>query len=113
MCHKQGVKLISESAYGYMGYCSGCDRYNLIFENIFLLLSSEEVKGLGTIMDLEYGVYIMNTPIGRGKTISVQTPVPNTYFTFTPSEYEEFKRLVNETVLMLEVDEIIGSSGKK
>ncbi|WP_341228517.1 DUF6686 family protein [uncultured Arcticibacterium sp.] len=107
MCQKSSLNIISKSAYGYVGYCNGCDRYNLVFENIFILLKEEEIRGLGAIVDVEYGTYIMEKPVGRGKTISFQTPLANTFFAFTACEYEEFKRMINESVLMLEVNEII------
>lgn len=107
MCQASSLNIISKSTYGYIGYCKGCDRYNLCFENIFILLSEEEIKGLGNIVDVEYGTFLMETPVGRGKTISFQTPLSNTYFAFTACEYEEFKRMINESVLMLQVNEII------
>lgn len=107
MCQTAGLHLLSRSESGYVGYCPGCDRYNLVFENIFLLLSEQEVRGLGQIIDLNYGVWTMTSPIGQGKTIGLQTPVPNTFFTFNSHEFEEFKRLVNETILLLEAKEII------
>ncbi len=107
MCQQSSLDIISRSTGGYIGYCSGCERYNLVFENIFLLLTESDIKGLGQIIDLNYGVWSLSSPIGMGKTVSLQTPVPNTFFTFDFEEFEDFKRMVNETVLMLEAKEII------
>jgi hypothetical protein len=113
MCLKSSLNIISHCPQGYIGYCGGCERYNLVFENIFILLTENDVKGLSQIIDLNYGVWIMSSPVGRGKTINFQTPVPNTFFTFTEEEYEDFKRLVNETVLMLDANEIVNVNSVK
>jgi hypothetical protein len=107
MCHKKSLDIISKSVHGFVGFCSGCDKYNLTFENIFLVLKEEEVRGLGNFIDDEYGIYVMDAPIGHGKVIRLTTPFPNAYVAFNNSEFEEFKRLVNETVLMLDISKII------
>lgn len=99
--------MVSQSKYGYIGYCAGCDRYNLVFNNIFLLLKKVELKGLGEITDKSLGVWFMDSAIGGGKQVSMQTPLPNVYFAFSAPEYEEFKRLINEAVLILNANQII------
>jgi hypothetical protein len=109
MCQRKALDIISKSVHGYVGFCSGCDKYNFTFENIFLVLKEEDFRGLGTFIDDEYGTYVMDSPIGNGKIIRLMTPFPNIYFAFKNFEFEEFKRLVNETILMLDINKIINA----
>ncbi|MGR3812118.1 DUF6686 family protein [Jiulongibacter sp. NS-SX5] len=107
MCDKSTLRIISQSPEGYIGYCYGCDRYNLTFNNIFMLLAEEEIRGLSQIIDLDYGIWKTESALGQNKTITMKTPVPNTYFAFAKAEYERFKQMINETILVLDAKEII------
>lgn len=102
MCQSSSLEVYSKTPNGYVGKCTGCNKYNVVFENIFILLTESELYALSNVIDENYGVWMLENPIGKGKRVSMQTPLPNLYFAFTIEEYEELKRLINETILILD-----------
>ncbi len=107
MCQNSSLEILSSSPNGYIGKCDGCQKINVVFENIFILLEENELKSIGRIIDESYGIWMLETYIGKGKKITMQTPLPNLYFAFTVEEYEELKRLINEAMLIIDARNIL------
>jgi hypothetical protein len=110
MCQSSKLDIISQNRYGHVGYCSGCNRYNLIFLNIFLLLENTEIQALSKLLEENIGVYWHSQSLGNGKQISINTPLPNLYLAFTPEEFDNFKTLIIHTILVMEARNLVANS---
>lgn len=97
MC-KSKLKLFSKSEHGYIGKCGDCQCYNLVFENIFLLVSENELMGIGQMFESECAFCFMEESIGNDKKITMQTPLPNLYFAFTLDEFVSMRDMVNTAI---------------
>lgn len=102
MCQNSSLEILSKTPNGYVGKCTGCEKYNVVFENIFLLLTEQEMYAISHVIDENLGVWVLEQYIGKGKKVVMQTPLSNMYFAFTYQEYEDLKCLINETILVLE-----------
>ncbi|HLO46259.1 MAG TPA: DUF6686 family protein [Leadbetterella sp.] len=112
MCQNSSLEIVSQSKHGYIGLCKGCNRFNLIFENLFILMQQEEVVSLSRMLEDHFGVYWHNNPIGKGKQITMNTPIPNFYIAFNIDEFEEFKTMVIEANLIIEARVILRNAIK-
>ena len=107
MCQNSSLEILSSSPNGYIGKCDSCTKINVVFENIFILLEEKELKAISRVIDESYGIWMLESYIGKGKKITMQTPLPNLYFAFTVEEYEELKRLINEAMLIIDARNIL------
>lgn len=113
MCQNSKLEIVSQNTHGYIGQCNGCNRFNLVFENFFLLMEHEEIISLGRMLEDHFGVFWHNSPIGNGKQITMNTPLPNFFMAFSVEEFEVFKTMVLETNLILEARQILQEPMKK
>jgi hypothetical protein len=113
MCQNSSLEIVSQCKHGYIGLCGGCKRFNLVFENLFLLMEQEEVVSLGRMLEDHFGVFWHNNSIGNGKQITMNTPLPNFFMAFSVEEFEVFKTLVLEANLIFDAREILQQSIKK
>jgi hypothetical protein len=113
MCKNSSLEIVSQCKHGYIGLCRGCNRFNLVFENLFLLMEHEEVVSLCRMLEDHFGVFWHNSSIGNGKQITMNTPLHNFFMAFSVEEFEEFKTMVIEANLILDAREILDQPIKK
>jgi|TARA_B100000780_G_scaffold266641_1_gene223021 hypothetical protein len=90
------IKIIKRTKNGIIKQCTGCEKFDLTFNNIFLELSGCELKNLKEYIDntdieyweKEYGSI-------HAKTIPIPTNQNNLILVFDRIEFEEFKMLLD------------------
>ncbi|TDE12507.1 DUF6686 family protein [Dyadobacter psychrotolerans] len=100
------LRILSQSANGYIGRCNCCDHYNFVFGNFLFLFSEEGLNGFCSILYDKQHVHSLESPLPNGKNILFPSPIPNFMLSFTEEEIEEIKGLFQETLLALEIDRI-------
>jgi hypothetical protein len=113
MCQNSKLEIVSQSDFGYIGQCTGCKKFNLVFGNVFLLLVDQELEALGRMLEDQFGIYYHGNPIGHGKHISLSTPLQNMYMAFSFEEFNTFKTMVAETNLVIQARSILYNSYRK
>jgi hypothetical protein len=103
------LRILSQTANGYIGQCPCCDRFNFSFNNLLFLFNLESLHGFGRILNEDEYVTAVNPPLPNGKRYSIPSPLPNFLLTFRIDELDEIRTLFQETLLVLQINNILKS----
>ncbi|GAB3998105.1 hypothetical protein GCM10028807_44910 [Spirosoma daeguense] len=105
MEHKHQLKSLSQTDNGYVGYCAGCQSYNVAFKNSLFILSEEEFTCYRQVMLDRTAMSPFFTT--HGKEWLLKTPMPNYFILFSDPEIDELIQMLNEAHLLREVEQIL------
>ncbi|WP_461077276.1 DUF6686 family protein [Spirosoma flavus] len=105
MEHKHQLKSLSQTDNGYVGYCAGCQSYNVAYKNSLFVLSEEEFRCYRQVMLERTAMNSFFT--SHGKEWLLKTPMPNYFILFADSEIDELTQMLDEAYLMREVEHIL------
>ena len=96
MCQSNSLRLLIQSANGYIGRCTGCGYYNVAYKNTLLIFSETELVSFQQILCEFIGCWCTHYPTRLGKEVGMKTPLPNLYLMFTHKEYEELHQMFEQ-----------------
>ncbi|WP_337040870.1 DUF6686 family protein [Emticicia sp. 17c] len=99
--------LLASCAYGYVGKCNCCEKYNLVFNNQLFIFSEEDLRYFRRMLEDETTVFEAGNLCGNGRTIGLKTPLNNFFIMFTPKELENLKNMLDDTFVMIEVSKVL------
>lgn len=100
------LRILSQSANGYIGQCNCCDHYNFVFGNFIFIFSENGLNGFHSVLYDKSQFHSLDTGLPNGKNVLLPSPIPNFMLSFTEAEMEEIRGLFQETLLALEIDRI-------
>ncbi|GAB4023391.1 DUF6686 family protein [Spirosoma koreense] len=108
MDHQHHLKTLTQRETGYVGYCSGCQSYNVAYKNSLFILSETEFTSYQAVMTNRTAMRPFFT--SHGKEWLMQTPMPNYFLMFSDEELDEIVQMMNEALLLMEVDQLLNTT---
>ena len=108
MNHQHQLKTLSQGDNGYVGYCGGCQSYNVAFKNALFILTETELSCYRDVMNDRTAMQPFFTT--HGKEWLLKTPMHNYFMMFSDEEINELLKMIDEAMLLREVDQILHST---
>ncbi|UFH54115.1 DUF6686 family protein [Spirosoma sp. KNUC1025] len=105
MDHQHHLKTLSQSPNGYIGYCAGCQSYNLAYNNSLFILTEEEFTCYRDVMVDRTAMRPFFTT--HGKEWLMKTPMRNYFLMLSDDDINQLIQLMDEAMLIQEVDQIL------
>lgn len=105
MDHRHHLKTLTQCENGYVGYCAGCQSYNVAYKNSLFVLSSSEFDGYREVMTERTAMRPFFTT--HGKEWLLKTPIPNYFILLADGEIDELTQMMGEATVLMEVDQIL------
>jgi hypothetical protein len=99
--------ILSSCAYGYIGKCKCCEKYNLVFNNQFFIFTEEDLRQFRRIFEDDSTIFEAGDLCCTGRTLGMRTPMNNFYLMFTPKELEYFRNMLDDAFIMIEVNKVL------
>ncbi len=103
--HTHSLETIIEKEIGYIGFCKGCQSFNVAYKNALFLLGVHELEAFSTMLHDRIGMQDFYTT--HGKELFLRTPMPNFFLVFTHQELEELCDMLNEAQLVLQARSLL------
>ncbi len=103
---REDVRILSESASGYIGLCHCCGNIMLKFNNLLMKLKEDELKVLGDYFS-QFEMDMLNKKERGDHEICINTPCPNICFSFTIAEISALTYLLNEACVLINALDIL------
>ncbi|WP_353722936.1 DUF6686 family protein [Dyadobacter sp. 676] len=100
------LRILSQTAKGYIGQCHCCTRFNFAYGNVLFLFTEDGLRGFQSILYDQYHLHSPGEALPHGKTRLLPSPIPNFMLSFDDTELEEIRTMFQEALLVLEVDKI-------
>ena len=110
MDHRHHLKNLTQCKNGYVGYCVGCQSYNVAYKNSLFILSRNEFDGYQEVMVKRTAMRPFFTT--HGKEWLLRTPIPNYFILLADSEIDELTQMMDEARVLVEVDQILNTHHK-
>ena len=101
------VIILATCAYGYIGKCSCCDKYNLVFNNQLFIFSEDDLRFFRRMLENDTTLFETGDICCNGRTIAMKTPMENFFLMFTPKEMDYFQNMLDESFIMIEVNKVL------
>ncbi|WP_146010897.1 DUF6686 family protein [Siphonobacter sp. BAB-5405] len=101
-------RTLTQQENGYIGYCEGCQTYNLAFNNILLIFNAEDFQYFLEMLQERCNMSYFST--SHGKEIIMRSPVLNLNILLAESELEELINMMQEVNLIVEAHKILYTS---
>ena len=111
MEHQHHLKTLTRTDNGYIGYCAGCQSYNVAYKNSLFILSEEEYAYYHEVMVERTAMRPFFTT--HGKEWLLKTPMSNYYMMFSDDELVELIQMMDEASLLRQVDQILQTPTEK
>ena len=105
MEHQHHLKTLSQNENGYIGYCAGCQSFNVAYKNSLFILAEAEFACYQEVMADRTAMRPFFTT--HGKEWLMKTPMPNYFITFSDDEINDLIQLMEEATLIMEVGQIL------
>ena len=99
--------ILASCAYGYIGKCQCCEKYNLVFNNQLFIFSEDDLRQFRRMFEDEDTIFEAGDLCCNGRTMGMRTPMNNFYLMFTPKELEHFRNMLDDTFVMIEVNKVL------
>ncbi|MBA4853494.1 DUF6686 family protein [Emticicia sp. BO119] len=99
--------VLASSAYGYIGKCHCCEKYNLVFNNQLFIFSEDDLRQFRRMFEDENTIFEAGDLCCNGRSKGMRTPINNFYLLFTPKELAYFKNMLDDTFVMIEVNKVL------
>ncbi|MFT4033564.1 MAG: hypothetical protein QM669_14185 [Siphonobacter sp.] len=93
---------------GYIGYCDGCQTYNVAYNNILLIFNADDYHYF--LEMLHDRTNMMYFPTSHGKEILMRSPVLNLNILLSEDELQEIISMMEEISLLVEAQKILNST---
>lgn len=100
------LRILSQTAKGYIGQCNCCDHYNFVFGNLVFIFTADGLTNFQAMLYGQTHLKLLESPLLNQKRYILPSPIPNFMLSFDEEEIEEIKNLFQETLLTLEIDRI-------
>ena len=111
MSHQHRLKTLTQQENGYIGYCAGCQSFNVAYKNSLFILSESEFDCYRQVMADRTGMNPFFTT--HDKEWILKTPMPNYYLMFSEAELDEIIQMMNEASLLMEVNQLLRTPTEK
>lgn len=108
MEHQHHLKTLTQCENGYIGYCTGCQTYNVAYKNSLFVLTEAEFAGYRDVMAERTAMRPFFTT--HGKEWLLRTPMPNYFLMLSDTEIDELIPMVDEATLLMEVERILNAT---
>ena len=107
MHHTSDFQILASSDNGYIGICTCCEQFNLVYKNILLTFQEESL-----FQFCDWLVECRNNPEYQytsyhGRNHVYPSPLQNFFLMFSNSELAEVEHLYNEVQLVLEARKLV------
>ncbi|UHG90450.1 DUF6686 family protein [Spirosoma oryzicola] len=110
MEHQHQLKCLTQQENGYIGYCAGCQSYNVAYKNMLFILSDQEFSLFRQAIADRVGMRPFYTM--HGKEWLLKTPMPKYHLMLNDEEIEELCQMMSDAELLKEVDTILQTSAE-
>ena len=111
MEHTHQLKYLTQCESGYVGYCAGCQSYNVAYKNSMFILTDMEFYHYRQLIADRTGMRPFFT--SHGKDWLLKTPMQNYFIMFSDGEIDELTQMMNESGLLMQVDQILQAPTEK
>lgn len=108
MDHHHHLKTLAQNENGYIGYCAGCQSYNIAYKNSLFILTEAEFTSYRNVMAERTAMRPFVTT--HGKEWLLITPMPNYFITLSNDEIDELVQMMDEVSLLKEVEQILNTT---
>ncbi|WP_234737011.1 DUF6686 family protein [Tellurirhabdus bombi] len=105
MEHEHRLRTLTERENGYIGYCAGCQSYNVAYKNSLFVLQESEFSCYRQVLVSRVGMRPFFTT--HGKEWLLKTPMLNYFLLLTDEEIDEVVAMMDEASLLREVAQIL------
>ncbi|MBD2752649.1 DUF6686 family protein [Spirosoma validum] len=105
MDHQHHLKTLAQRDNGYIGYCAGCQSYNVAYKNSLFILAEAEFACYRDVMTDRTAMRPFFTT--HGKEWLLKTPMQNYFIMLSDEEIEELVQMMDEATVLMEVDQIL------
>lgn len=99
--------ILASCAYGYIGKCPCCEKFNLVFNNQLFIFSEDDLRQFRRMFDDENTIFDTGDVGASGRTLGMRTPLNNFYLMFTPKEMDNFRNMLDDAFVMIEVNKVL------
>ncbi len=103
--HTHSLETIIEKETGYIGFCKGCQVFNVAYKNALFLLGTSELDAFSAMLHEQIGMQDFYT--SHGKELFLRTPMTNFFLLFTHQEIAELCDMLNEAQLVLQARSLL------
>ncbi|MFD2933459.1 DUF6686 family protein [Spirosoma flavum] len=111
MEHQHQLKYLTQHENGYIGFCTGCQSYNVAYKNSMFVLSEIEFSTYKQMIAERTGMRPFFTT--HGKEWLLKTPMQNYFIMFSDAEIDELNQMMDEAGVLMQVDKILQTSTEK
>lgn len=105
MEHQHHLRNLIQQENGYIGYCAGCQSYNVAYKNSLFILSESEFACYREVMAERTAMRPFFTT--HDKSWLLKTPMPNYFMLFSDNELDELVQMMDEASILMEVDQLL------
>lgn len=107
MTHESTFQVLAECEHGYIGVCECCHEFNFAYKTVLLTFQEDEMRQFfDWLIGCRHAPHHYQ-PMRHGRNRVFSSPHSNLFLTYSDEELDEIASLYKQTVVMLQVQNIL------
>ncbi len=106
---QNSIKILGQSAQGYIGQCDCCDHFNFVYGNVLFIFTLQGLRNFHEVLEDKLDMHHLSEPLPNGKDHLLPSPIPNFMLAFNSHELKDISHIFQETFLAIEIEKLISS----